>query len=401
MSNIPIADIDTPDPWMIRHNNLYYLTYTCGNRVDILMSPNMQDFRSCHRITAWHPPPATPWSADLWAPELHYINGTWYIYFCAAHPGQGNPSHRTVLLRSSSQDPMDSRSWTFLGPLQGLPDHWNIDATVFPLHGRLFCCYSGWPLGDSSDTQQDLFLIELAHPEQALGHTLACISRAELPWERPDGGRRGVNEGPTWLSMSGFEGIVYSANGSWTSDYTLGLLRYTGGDPLQASSWQKRHTPLLKTCKDQGGPFGPGHASFIPVVDQGAYAYPYPQSQSQSQSHPYAYPGAGPGPGPGGGQGHPQQVYCIYHATEREGEGWNNRKARVLCLHNHHFHPQAESCCCSMKAATGPGTMHRGVGAGAYMPPLVGVGCPDRIRPRQGGILHDIGNRFMNKIREL
>ncbi|KAJ9640696.1 hypothetical protein H2204_003325 [Knufia peltigerae] len=395
MSNTPIADFDTPDPWMIRHNNSYYLTYTCGDRVDILMSPNMQDFRSrSHRITAWRPPPNTPWSVDLWAPELHYINGTWYIYFCAAHPGQGNPSHRTVILRSSSQDPMDVRGWTFLGPLKGLPDHWNIDATFFSVGGRLFCCYSGWPLGDFSDTQQDLFLVELANPEQALQSTLTCISRAELPWERPDGGRRGVNEGPTWLSISGpgagFEGIVYSANGSWTSDYTLGLLRLVPGrDPLLASSWQKRHQPLLKSCKDQGGPFGPGHASFIvPAVDDN------------------------------GQGGHQQQVYCIYHATEHEGQGWANRKARVLCLHSHHFHPQAESCCCSMNPATammtgpipgpgpgpGPGMMvyQGGGGTGAYgPPPPAGVtGRPDHGRPRQGGILYDLGNRVMNKLRE-
>ncbi|KIW18447.1 hypothetical protein PV08_02735 [Exophiala spinifera] len=285
MSNIPIADIDTPDPWMVRHNNLYYLTFTCGDRVDILMSRNVEDFRSCNKITAWHPPPNTPWSTDLWAPELHHINGTWYVYFCAAHLGRGSLSHRTVLLRSSSQDPMDAAGWTFLGPLQGIPDHWNVDATVFTLRGRLFCCYSGWPPGDFSDTQQDVFLVELADPEHALARTLTCISRAELPWERPDGGRRGVNEGPTWLSMAGFEGIVYSANGSWTSDYTLGLLRFTGGDPLQASSWQKRHAPLLKSCKDKGGPFGPGHASFIPAVDWGpAYPQGHPQKNEKGKA---------------------------------------------------------------------------------------------------------------------
>ncbi|KAK5193328.1 hypothetical protein LTR92_006697 [Exophiala xenobiotica] len=277
MSNIPIADIDTPDPWMIRHNNTFYLTFTLGNRVEIWASSSMENFRSpqTQKITAWQPSPGTPWSIDLWAPELHYLHGTWYVYFCAAHPGHGNPSHRTVLLRSSSQDPMDSLAWSFLGPLHGLPDHWNIDATVLRLRNKLYCCYSGWPLGESSDTQQDLFLIELANPEHALAHTLTCISRAELPWERPDGGRRGVNEGPTWLSMSvcggEFEGIVYSANGSWTSDYTLGLLHYTGNgdDPLNPKSWRKRPTPLLKSCRDKGGPFGPGHASFIPVVDEG------------------------------------------------------------------------------------------------------------------------------------
>ncbi|KAL2436499.1 hypothetical protein ABEF95_011293 [Exophiala dermatitidis] len=353
MSNLPISDTDTPDPWMISANNRFYLTFTAGDRVEIWSSPTMEDFRPGNpqrqQSVVWKPTPGTPWSIDIWAPELHRLNNTWYIYFCAAHPGQGNPSHRTVLLRSRNEDPMDPRGWEFLGPLKGIPDHWNIDATVFEIscsptssHShrggmttkKLYCCYSGWPLGDYSDTQQDLFLVELASPEQAVPESLTCISRAELPWERPDGGRRGVNEGPTWVeipqqgtstgSESGlrsgesysFRGIVYSANGSWTSDYKLGVLELVGGtDPLQPSSWRKRPTPLLESDRRQGGPFGPGHASFI---------VPPPRDYC---------------PQP--------QIFCIYHATANEGEGWSNRKARVLCLSPDHFQPQAQTVCCA------------------------------------------------------
>ena len=130
-------------------------------------------------------------TTKVWAPELHRIQDQWYIYFCAAHPGKDmqsrNASHRTLILRSSHPDPMQPGSWFFVGPLKGLPDHWNIDATVFSLPSRpdtLYCCYSGWPLGDHSDTQQDLFVIKLASPDQAVRETLTCISKAELPWER-------------------------------------------------------------------------------------------------------------------------------------------------------------------------------------------------------------------------
>lgn len=114
----------------------------------------MEDFHHCQKSTIWKPRHGSPWSDGVWAPELHYINHTWYVYVACAHPGEGNKSHRTIVLRSSSQDPMDPAGWTSLGLLKGLPDHWNIDATVFDLNGRLFCCYSGWPLGDHSDTQR-------------------------------------------------------------------------------------------------------------------------------------------------------------------------------------------------------------------------------------------------------
>ena len=271
----------------------------------------MEDFRNCQKSLVWQPKPGSEWSADIWAPELHQIAGQWYIYFCAANPQHGNKSHRTLVLRSWHPDPMHAAGWHFCGPLKGLPDHWHIDATVFsPKPNELYCCYSGWPPGDHSDAQQDLFLIKLASPEQAIPETLLCISKASLAWERPENGRRGVNEGPTWVDTPGFRGIVYSANGSWTCDYQLGLLRLVGDDLLQESSWQKRSSPLLVSDKKKGPPFGPGHASFI--------------------KSPY----------------NDGKLYCIYHGTEKPDEGWANRKARVICLGPEHFHDQASSFCC-------------------------------------------------------
>ncbi|ETI25510.1 hypothetical protein G647_02283 [Cladophialophora carrionii CBS 160.54] len=341
MSNQTISDQDTPDPWMISHGPNFYLTFTAGDRIEIWRSPNMEDFRSCARTIAWRPGPADhPWFVDLWAPELHFLNSTWYVYFTGAKPRDGpgmyNADRRTLLLRSRSRDPMEAGAWEFLGRLGGLPDHWNIDATVFhlPQTGRLYCCYSGWPAGDFSDRQQDLFLAEMDGPEAAKPDTVVCISRAELAWERADQGTHGVNEGPAFVSVgmsaspsgsarasaegSGeetlFQGIVYSANGSWTSDYRLGILQLVdGADPLKQSSWRKRSTPLLVSDRHYGGPFGPGHASFV--------ASPH---------------------------GDGRRVYCIYHATEHFDQGWANRKARVLCFSGEHFHPQAPTMCCAL-----------------------------------------------------
>ncbi|KAI8263177.1 Extracellular exo-alpha-(1-_5)-L-arabinofuranosidase [Colletotrichum sp. SAR 10_77] len=281
MSNKIIANIDTPDPWIIAGNGRFYFTFTLDNRIEIWSSPTLEHFHNPQKSTVWHPAPGTPWSVNIWAPELHYLNGRWYIYTCGAPPGVGNPGHRTTLLRCSSQDPMDASAWEFLGPLKGMPDHWSIDATVFSPNTRdLYCCWSGWPVGDHSDTEQDLFLIKMADPEHAIPGTLVCISRAELEWERPDDGRRGVNEGPSWVDIPGvFRGIVYSADGSWTSHYKLGLLPLVGQDPLNPAS----------------------------------------------------------------------RVYCVYHATAGYGEGWANRKARVIDMGPECFAPNAHPLCCALE----------------------------------------------------
>jgi GH43 family beta-xylosidase len=375
MSNQTICDQDTPDPWMVAHAGHFYLTFTAGDRVEIWTSKNMENFRSCAKSVVWKPggPPDNPWFRDLWAPEIHYLGGTWYVYFTGAKPvdGQYNSNRRTLLLRCKSQDPMETGAWEFLGQVAGLPDHWNIDATVFYLHSteKLYCCYSGWPLGDFSDKQQDLFLVEMISPEAARPDSLLCISRADLPWERADQGTHGVNEGPTFVSIPGFQGIVYSANGSWTSDYRLGVLHLVDpANPLREGAWVKRNTPLLVSDKQHGGPFGPGHASFIPS--------------------PY-------------GDG---RVFCIYHATEQEHQGWHNRKARVLRFDAGHFHPQAQTMCCALSLT---GQWSGGVSASSSGP-FVGQGAMQANSPhhqhqaqaKRMSLVDKIGGMVMRKLRE-
>lgn len=243
--------------------------------MEIWSSKSLQNFQGCQKSVIWRPPQGSPWSADIWAPELHNLNGTWYIYASGAHPKEGNGSHRTLVLRSTNPDPMDPGSWQFLGPLRGVPDHWAIDATVFTLHNSLYCCYSGWPLGDNSDTEQDLFLIRLVSPEEADLNTLVCISKPTLDWERLD--NRGVNEGPEFLSTAEFTGIVYSACGSWTNKYKLGALQLAGQDVLSASSWHKLKRPIMMSAPDgRHGPYGPGHASYVLIHPPIVTVCPFP-----------------------------------------------------------------------------------------------------------------------------
>ena len=79
MSNSVICDVDTPDPWMIAANNRFYLTFTLGDRIEIWSSDKMEDFRRCQKSLVWQPKPGSEWSADIWAPELHQMQGQWYI----------------------------------------------------------------------------------------------------------------------------------------------------------------------------------------------------------------------------------------------------------------------------------------------------------------------------------
>ena len=41
------------------------------------------NFTAAKSYPVWTPPPNTNYSNEVWAPELHDIRGTWYIYFTA------------------------------------------------------------------------------------------------------------------------------------------------------------------------------------------------------------------------------------------------------------------------------------------------------------------------------
>jgi GH43 family beta-xylosidase len=325
MSGGKIANVDTPDPWMVRANGVFYLTCTLGNRIEVWESPLMEDFQAPRKTVAWHPDKGSPWSTDIWAPELHRVAGVWYIYAAATQPGFGNRSHRTIVLRSSAQDPMDAGAWEFRGPVRGMPDQFSIDATIFRPPGAardLYICWSGWPPGDYSGKTQDLYISQMVSPEAIVDAAVmppVRISHADHPWERFDGGKRGINEGPTWLDLPGgaFTGIVFSGHASFTSEYKLGLLRlvHPDADPLDPKSWDKRHVPLLMNERSMPGPYAPGHASFI---------MPSPDSREDQGT-----------------------VFCIYHATDNWGEGFHNRKARIMAMSHAAFAPGANPLCCS------------------------------------------------------
>ncbi len=243
------------------------------------------------------PPPNTPYSGDLWAPELHSLQGRWYVYFAADDPARGNGSHRMFVLTgpSSNLSPLDSSAWTFHGGLEGMPqDQWAIDGTVVALQGSLCFVYSGWPLGTSHDeSRQEIYIIGMLSPTQCTGQPIR-ISTPDNAWEFS--GSSGINEGPQFLcSPDGqWAGIVYSCAGSWTHEYKMNILYYTGGPPLSPTSWAKSNRPLLQAARDDRPPYGPGHGNFVAVN------------------------------GPGGAE-----VWAVFHATDAK-TGWEGRKARVM-----------------------------------------------------------------------
>ncbi|KAF2165050.1 glycoside hydrolase family 43 protein [Zasmidium cellare ATCC 36951] len=267
-----ITSTPTPDPHFTHVHGKFYLTFTANDRIPLWEAPNLLDFWEKPKIgPVWRPPPNTPHSSRLWAPELHALQGRWYIYYAAADPAQGNRSHRMYVLGGppASEDPHDASRWEFLGPIQGMDQRqWAIDGTVFELDGELYFVYSGWPMrpqrewNDFREDLQLLYILRLSDPTTAASEPVE-ICRPHQPWEHL--GHIGICEGPQWLEApdGSWRGLVYSCAASWTKHYKMATLEYLGGNPLDPASWKKSTEPLLQDSDDGQGPFGPGHGCFL------------------------------------------------------------------------------------------------------------------------------------------
>ena len=251
------------DPYSTYKDGYYYYTNTLGNRLVLWKTKNLADLSSAEKKTIWMPPENTEYSHEIWAPEVHFVNGNWYVYF-AADDGK-NKTHRIYAIENSSEDPMEG-DWIFKGKIAAPSDKWAIDANIFEYKDQLYMTWSGWEGNDNG--RQNIFIAKMKDPYTIDGKRVE-ISSPTYDWERnwKGGPEVYVNEGPQFLSHNGKIFIVYSASGCWTDFYTLGLLKFDGSDNLlNASAWKKNPEPVFKSAPENGV-YAPGHNSFFKSPD--------------------------------------------------------------------------------------------------------------------------------------
>ena len=251
----PILD-DGADPWVLPWKGVYFYTRTTGTDVRIGRSADLTRVGD-NDVSVWRPPDGTPYSKQLWAPELHRLGGKWYVYFAADDGKDAN--HRMFVLESDGDDPQGS--YTFRGQISIPPDRWAIDGTVLEDRGETYFVWSGRSFDDERDQSQSLYIARMSDPLTLVGPRVK-IASPDLPWERHG---HPVNEGPEVLkSPGGRVFLTFSASGFYTPQYALGLLELVGKDPLDPKAWREAEAPIFGPAN---GVVGIGHASFVPSPD--------------------------------------------------------------------------------------------------------------------------------------
>ena len=260
-----------PDPWVEYRDGLYYYMNTTVTNLTLWKTRSMASLSSAPKKIVWTPPPTGPYSHDIWAPEIHFLEGKWYIYFAA--DTADNTTHRIFVLENSSPDPFQGR-WEMKGKISDASDKWAIDASVFDDQGKLYMIWSGWE-GDENGTQS-IYIAQLRNPWTVEG-ARTRISTPEYPWEKVgdvdpkvlpgNPPHIDVNEGPEVLKHGNRIFLTYSASACWTDYYALGMLTaVSGSDLLDPKSWTKSQQPVFRQSP-AAKVYAPGHNSFFKSPD--------------------------------------------------------------------------------------------------------------------------------------
>lgn len=275
------------DPYIIRKDGWYYFTASAPefDRIILRKAKTLAGLPDAVEKIVWTRHAEGPLSCNIWAPELHFVDGKWYIYFAAARGGAdeaGVFDHRIYALVNDDPDPL-SGGFSEAGRIDTGWESFSLDSTTVLYGGKR---YFIWAQRDFDiPGNSNLYIAEM---KNALELKLPGVrlSIPEYDWEC-----QGflVNEGPSCLIHGGRLYLTYSASAT-DERYAMGMLTLKeSGDPLKAEDWSKSPIPVMVTEEDHGL-YGPGHNSFT-VDEEGRdilvfHARPYPGFKGDALSDP-------------------------------------------------------------------------------------------------------------------
>ncbi|MEK4854266.1 family 43 glycosylhydrolase [Paenibacillus sp. FSL H7-0756] len=252
------------DPWVYKHTDGYYY-FTASvpeyDRIEVRRALTIEGLREARPVVVWRKYESGPLSANIWAPEIHYMDGKWYIYFAAARTTEtkeGLFDHRMYALENTSANPLEGE-WTEKGQVRTAWESFALDATTFEHRG---VHYYVWAQKDPEiDGNSNLYISAMENGWTLKGPQ-TMISSPQYPWEVI--GFK-VNEGAAVLKRGGRIFMSFSASAT-DHNYCMGLLTADeDSDLLDAASWTKHPEPVFQTS-EENGQYGPGHNSF--TVDE-------------------------------------------------------------------------------------------------------------------------------------
>lgn len=270
------------DPNLLYHDGYYYYTCTGSTTIGIIKAANLADIKTAPAFTILE----ETGGMNLWSPEIWYFseedvgkeNAGWYMFISFDDGTTAN--QRMHVVKCLDGDNLLGR-WG--DPVTGevnkprkivFPDapHINVESlcggmSVSKINGKTYITYIGEALRGTPDFHQTVNICDFENPWTIIGvPTTICVPTEE--WEM---GGYGQDKDGNWYpkvvegaaAVYGEDGsyyLMYTGSGYWTVYYQLSYLKFKGGDPLDASNWEKYGKPIFARSPEVNGC---GHASYI------------------------------------------------------------------------------------------------------------------------------------------
>lgn len=255
------------DPYVYRHTDgMYYFTASLPeyNGIALRRASTLAGLADAEETMIWKKHDKGIMSVHIWAPELHYLDGKWYIYF-AGGDIDDIWAIRPYVLECADADPITG-TWVEKGKMQRSDDDefsfedFSLDATVFEHRGEHYYVWAE-KVGVGKKIS-NLYIAKMQSPYK-LKTAQVLLTTPDYDWERVG---FWVNEGPFLLKHDGKLFLTFSASETGI-DYCVGMLTADeDADLLDPASWKKSRYPVLRSDASKKI-YGPGHNCFVKSED--------------------------------------------------------------------------------------------------------------------------------------
>lgn len=261
------------DPQIYKHvDGQYYFTATLPDYDAIMLrrANTIEGLQDAEEIVIWRRHETGELSHYIWAPEIHYIDGNFCIYFAAKATDSLDHTvmpHQIYILRCTGQNPLEDL-WIEEGKMDTGWNSFSLDATTFLVGDNRYFVWA--QMEDPKESNSNIYIAKMKN-FNTLELPAVCLTKPVLDWECI--GFK-VNEGPAVVIKDNRICLTYSASAT-DFNYCVGLLTLpVNGNPLDASAWTKSEQPILKSDASLQE-FGPGHNSFTYNEDDSEILFVY------------------------------------------------------------------------------------------------------------------------------
>lgn len=257
--------VERADPWVYKHtDNYYYFTGSVPGyqSIEIRRSKTLNGLQNGEVKTIWHAHETGIQSQLIWAPEIHYLNNKWYIYYAASDSKTERNLkhyHKMFVLECEAENPFTGQ-WVEKGQIKTHINSFSIDGTVFTHKNELYYVWA--QLDPNIEGNSNLYISKMANPWTLKG-PVTMLTKPEYAWEKIG---FMVNEGAAVIIKN--EKVFITFSGSATDhNYAMGLLwAHINDDLIDEKSWHKLKDPVFKSS-EENQQYGPGHNSFTKTED--------------------------------------------------------------------------------------------------------------------------------------